>query len=297
MNYSRQRTQLIATAALCILIVGLGAGVVAQRLAASRISHDIERQKQLLTRARQDAKDRAVFRNDFHDLSLKLGGRMSTCSWSDQMPFMMAQVTSIVEANGLKVESLQPEPMTSNGSIQRFPMRLGLQADMKHLAEVLKDLKSSVPLIDIERLEVRNAQGESGKLQMNLTVATFVVLDKGSPVAVRRSVKPVKPAKTEQAKAVSAETRTEADEEVKGAAKPASARQEPAVRRGGGESRRSPAPEEPGRAGNGKPQAPSENKPAPHQPPSDGKVTAPPSAGSPSEVRAVEGRSRRGERR
>jgi hypothetical protein len=194
MNNPKRRIHVISTAALSVLVAALAIGVIAQQLAASRLSGGIQEQKLLLAKSRGELKDRAKWRDDYGDLALKLGGRMSTCSWSDQMPFMVAQVSGIVEGNGLKIDNLQPEPMTSSGSIQRFPMRLVLQTDLKHLTELLRDLRYAVPLIDVERLEVRNAQGESGKLQVNMTVSSFVVIDKNSPVARRRAVTPVKPA-------------------------------------------------------------------------------------------------------
>lgn len=195
MNNSKRRVHVAATALLCALVVILAIGVIAQQLAASRLSDGIQVQKQLLAKSKEELQDRAKWRNDYGDLSLKLGGRVSACSWSDQMPFMVAQVSGIVEANGLKIENLQPEPMTSSGSIQRFPMRLVLQTDLKHLTELLKDMSGSSPLLDVERLEVRNAQGETGKLQVNMTVASFVVLDKSSPIGRRRTVTPVKESK------------------------------------------------------------------------------------------------------
>lgn len=220
MNNSKRRIHVISTAALSVLVVALAIGVIAQQLAASRLSGGIHGQKQLLSRSKGELKDRGKWRNDYGDLSLKLGGRMSTCSWSDQMPFMVAQVTGIVEANGLKVESLQPEPMSSSGSIQRFPMRLVLQTDLKHLTELLKDLSTAVPLIDVERLEVRNAQGETGKLQANMTVASFVVIDKNSPVARRRAVVPAKKTEPLSAKAPEPEVK-QAEEPAEPLAKPA----------------------------------------------------------------------------
>lgn len=192
MNNTKRRAHVAATAVLCALVVTLAIGVIAQQLAASRLSADIKGQKQLLAKSKGELKDRAKWRNDYGDLSLKLGGRMSACSWSDQMPFMVAQVSGIVEANGLKVENLQPEPMTSSGSVQRFPMRLVLQTDLKHLTELLKDITGSSPLLDVERLEVRNAQGDTGKLQVNLTVASFVVIDRNSLLGRRRAVVPTK---------------------------------------------------------------------------------------------------------
>jgi Tfp pilus assembly protein PilO len=192
MNLSRKRPQAVATIVLCAVAIALAIGVIAQQLAASRLTREIDGQKQLIQKSKQDLKDRAKFRGEYGDLSLRLGGRMSTCTWSDQMPYMVAQVTGIVGANGVKVASLQPEPMTSLGSIQRFPLRIALETDLRHITEVLRDLKSAVPLLDIERLDIRNSQSGSGKLQINMTVASFVVLDKNSPVARRRAVVPAK---------------------------------------------------------------------------------------------------------
>lgn len=196
MNNSK-RIHVAAIAALSVLVVALAIGVIAQQLAASRLSNGIQAQKQLLAKSQVELKDRAKYRDDYGDLALKLGGRMSTCSWSDQMPFMVAQVSGIVQANGLKIENLQPEPMTASSNIERFPMRLVIQTDLKNLTKLLKDMSTAVPLIDVERLEVRNAQGESDKLQVNMTVSSFVVLDKNSRVTRRRTVVPVKTAAVE----------------------------------------------------------------------------------------------------
>ncbi len=196
MNNSK-RIHVVAIAALGVLVVALAIGVIAQQLAASRLSNGIQAQKQLLLKSRGELKDRAKWRDDYGDLALKLGGRMSTCSWSDQMPFMVAQVSGIVQANGLKIENLQPEPMTASSNIERFPMRIVVQTDLKNLTKLLKDMSTAVPLIDVERLEVRNAQGESDKLQVNMTVSSFVVLDKNSRVTRRRAVVPAKTAAVE----------------------------------------------------------------------------------------------------
>ena len=223
MNNSKRRAQVAATAVLCALVVALAIGVIAQQLAASRLSADIQGQKQLLAKSKGEQKDRAKWRNDYGDLSLKLGGRMSACSWSDQMPFMVAQVSGIVEANGLKVENLQPEPMTSSGSVQRFPMRLVLQADLKHLTELLKDISGSSPLLDVERLEVRNAQGDTGKLQVNMTVASFVVIDKNAPVTRRRAFASAKPTAVEPKKPGMPAAQPAASESAKPTAKPPTA--------------------------------------------------------------------------
>jgi len=102
-------------------------------------------------------------------------------------------------------------------------MRLVLQADLKHLTELLKDISGSSPLLDVERLEVRNAQGETGKLQVNMTVASFVVIDKNSPITRRRAVTAAKPAAVEPGKSGDPSAQPAASESVKPTAQPPTA--------------------------------------------------------------------------
>lgn len=192
MNQSKRSVHAIATIALCVVVVVLLVSVVAQRVAASRLAREIRVQQQSLTDARQNLENRRKWSRDYDELSLRLGGRMSACSWSDQMPYMMAQVNGIVQANGLKAENLQPEPMVATSNIRKFPMRVAVQTDLRRLTDVLKDVRNSSPLLDVERLEVRQPQDGDGGLQINMTVASFIVLDPHAPVARRRAATPVK---------------------------------------------------------------------------------------------------------
>jgi len=294
MNLSRKRPQVIATIALCAAVIALGVGVIAQRLSAARMFDDILAQKQLLSKSKQDLKDRAKYHSEYTDLSLKLGGRMSTCSWSDQMPYMVAQVTGIVESKGLKVARLEPEPMTSSGAIERFPMRIGFETDLKHVTDVLRELKSAQPLIDIERLDIRNAPNGNGKLQISMTVASFVVLDKDSPVVRRRAVIPVKKDKaSEEKKSDTPSTTPEVTATEKPAPKPefrqpaTKPAQMPMQRPNGSEHGRNRGPESPRME---KPPSGNGGKPVEAAPPAGGKATSPPETFHTSSEVTIEGR-------
>ena len=48
MNLSGRRPQLIATIVMCVVVMALGIGVVAQQLSATRLSGDIAEQKRLI---------------------------------------------------------------------------------------------------------------------------------------------------------------------------------------------------------------------------------------------------------
>ncbi|MBP6962999.1 MAG: type 4a pilus biogenesis protein PilO [Armatimonadetes bacterium] len=196
MNQSKRSTYSIAAIILGAVVAVLLAAVVAQQVTASRLGREIRAQNQVLADARRNLENRRKWSSEYDEFSLRLGGRMSTCSWSDQMPYMMAQVNGIVQANGLKAENIQPEPMVVNWNIRKFPMRVALQTDLRRLTEVLRDVRNSRPLLDVERLEVRQAQDGDSGLQINMTVASFVVLDQNAPVVRRRASLPVK--KTER---------------------------------------------------------------------------------------------------
>ena len=102
------------------------------------------------------------------------------------MPSMVTQLTGIVEARGLKIESLQPEQWTSGEHVMRFPLRITLNCGLSDLTGILRDIESTTPLLDIERLDIRSGSDESGKLQVGMTVSSFVVRDKHAAQAKRR---------------------------------------------------------------------------------------------------------------
>lgn len=188
MKDKKRRFRLISALCLGVLVVVLGLTVAWQHAVAARLSTDIAGQKALLGKQIAEAKQRIQWRKDYGEYSLKLGGLWSKCSWSDQMPFMVAQLTAIVESRGLRIESMQPQPMIANKQIPRFPMRIGLQADLPALAGILEEIEKTWPLLCVDRLDVRNAAGSSGKLQVDMTISSFVALDPRAPLAKRRTL-------------------------------------------------------------------------------------------------------------
>lgn len=185
MNGTNRRMPIIAGVVLALLILILAGAVVAREINESRLSRDIAAKKQLLADYKKDLCDCRNWRKDYSSLCLKLGGRMPQCSWSDQMPFIVAQLTGIVESRGLKIESLQPQPMTEDKPVERFPLRIGLQTDLASLTSVMEDIEKTVPLLEIERLDIRD---KDGKLQADMTVSSYVVIDKDAPVVKKRKL-------------------------------------------------------------------------------------------------------------
>jgi Tfp pilus assembly protein PilO len=199
MRSYRQQAPLVAAIILGLAVAGLTLGIVLQRVALARTSRQVRAGQRELIRARQEVKDRASWQKDYSELSLKLGGRLPECTWGEQMPFIVSQVTGIVESHGLMIETLRPEPMATSKRILRFPLRIGIQAGLRDVTQVIRDIERAVPLLDIERLDIRTAEGKGDKLQADMTVSSFVVLDKKSPVARRRAMRiPTELAKVEE---------------------------------------------------------------------------------------------------
>ena len=184
----RKRATIFASVVLAVVLVGLTATVVQQNLAASRLSHEIAEQRRLRDNLRRELGQAEIWKKDYVDLSARLGGRLPECSWSEQMPFVVGQLSGIVGPHGLKIETLQPQPMSAAGRVLRFPMRLGLQADLANLTALLEDIGKTVPLLQVERLDIRTAEGKGEKLQVDMTISSFVVLDQRAPLAGRRAL-------------------------------------------------------------------------------------------------------------
>jgi len=107
------------------------------------------------------------------------------------MPFMVAQLEGVATQRGVRVETLQPQPTLTHRKVMQFPMRIGLQADLPTLTLLLEDLQEASPVLEVDRLTVRNGQEQGGKLQVDMTLSSFVVLDPKAPVAKRRLIRAV----------------------------------------------------------------------------------------------------------
>lgn len=191
MNGFNRRTIIVSIVILTVMVFVLAVAVVGQRLAASGTGHRITEQKRLLARYQRQKDQYCKARKDYEASSVTLGGRLPECSWTDQMPFMIAQLEGITIPRGVKVETLQPQPTVTYRKVMRFPMRVGLQADLPTLTLLLEGLQKTSPVLEVDRLDVRNGQ-EGDKLQVDMTLSSFVVLDPNAPVAKRRLIRAAK---------------------------------------------------------------------------------------------------------
>lgn len=188
MKILKTRTFTVTAVILGVLILVLGAVVARQRLVESRISMQISEENSVLAQLQRELEGRRGCIVDYPNLTLKLGGRFSQCSWTDQMPFVVSQLTGIAEHRGLRIQTLQPQPMTENKCVRRFPLRIGLQADLAAVASLLEDIQYTTPLLDVEQLDIKRAEAGGNKLEVGMTVASFVVIDKDAPLANRRAL-------------------------------------------------------------------------------------------------------------
>ena len=177
-----------ASIILAVVVACLAVAVVIQRIEAARLSSEVMGQRGRLRAASRKLRSNAKCQKDYEALSLKLGGRLRSCTWSDQLPYMLGQLDGIIQAQELKMDTLQPEPMTSVKTILRFPMRLSFQTDIGRLTKVLAEIDKATPLLKIERLNALNSKESKQNLQVDMTVASFVVLDKHAPVQKRRAI-------------------------------------------------------------------------------------------------------------
>jgi hypothetical protein len=192
MNTYNRRAVVVTSVILALTVFGLAGAAVHQRIASSRIRGEIADQQGLLAQCKGQSSKCVDSQGNYKECSLKLGGRFPKCSWTEQMPFMLSQVEGIATPLGLKIDTLQPQPMTSARNILRFPVRIALQADLTSVTRLLEDFERTSPLLEVDRLDLRNADGKSGKLQVDMTLSSFVVLDANAPVSKRRALRAAK---------------------------------------------------------------------------------------------------------
>jgi Tfp pilus assembly protein PilO len=172
---------------LAVVVFGLVVGVVWQLISSNHMSNDIASGRQSLAALKSDNADCVKWANKYKTLSLELGERLPDCTWGDQEPYMVSQLSSVIESQGVRIDTLRPQPMVEQKGILRFPMRLELKTTLDDLARVLKDIQKVRPIVSVERLDVRNDKDKGAKLQVDMSVSTFIIIDKDSPVARRRA--------------------------------------------------------------------------------------------------------------
>lgn len=192
MNIRQLRAVTVTLIVLGALVAVLAAGVVVQQVAASRLSRQIAREKTAIAKITGDTTNGAALEQNYQRLSTKLGGRSRDASWSSRMPFMMNQLNGIFEADKLKIETLKPDPVTAIDGVSRLPLRIGFKANLADLANVVREIEKTNPILNIESLDIRSNAG-SEQLQIDMTVASFAVVDKNAPVVKVKLPMPPKP--------------------------------------------------------------------------------------------------------
>lgn len=166
---------------LLMLVAVVTAGLVGTAgyayLSAATLAQQVATQRTQL----QAGKDRVTRSRTLQAQSKQLAGKIArhpaSWSWSEQLPIMVTQVSQVVENDGVKIETLQPEPLVVRQQIARFPLRMTLHTRLGSLTEVLQRIRQSQPILAIDRLHIRNAQKPGDPLMVDLTLSSFVVLE------------------------------------------------------------------------------------------------------------------------
>jgi hypothetical protein len=98
------------------------------------------------------------------------------------MPFMINQLTGIMEAHKLKIDTLRPEPITSSSDVYRLPLRVSFKANLGELARTIDDIEKTLPVLSIEELGMRPAGDKSDLLQADMVVSLFAIADPNAPM-------------------------------------------------------------------------------------------------------------------
>jgi Tfp pilus assembly protein PilO len=168
-------TARVAIWLLGILVFVLAAIMVNQIFVRSRLSVRAGAQKQLLSELTAGASGNRLALNKYDEMAIKLCGRIPDGTVRGNMPFMINQVAGVMQAHGLKPETLKPEPVTVVDGIDRVPLRVSFSAGIGNMVLVVRDIENTVPVMHIDQLSIRPATDKSGTLHAEMTISSFVV--------------------------------------------------------------------------------------------------------------------------
>lgn len=181
MKIRQLRLAVIASAAMGLMIICLSILVINQQLTSSQLSTQIVQERHKASRLSSENTENTDLAKKYSDLSAKFGGRYREVTWSKHIPFMVNQLTGIMQAHELKIETLRPNPIRSVDNISQLPLRIGFKAELADLAGVVQDVEKTTPVLNIESLDIRTADDKSGLLQTDMTVSSYAITDKDAP--------------------------------------------------------------------------------------------------------------------
>jgi Tfp pilus assembly protein PilO len=181
MKIRKFRPTVIAAAILILIIIGLSIAVLDQQLRSSNLSMQIMQENEKFNRLSRDTSADVNLDKKYRDMALKLGGRYKEVTWSRHIPFMVNQLTAAMQAYGVKIETLRPDPIRTMDNVSQLPLRIGFKAGIADMAKVVRDIEKTTPFLNIERLDIRAAGEKSDLLQSEMTVSSYAITDKDAP--------------------------------------------------------------------------------------------------------------------
>lgn len=146
----------------------------AASVAAARATAD---QRDTLLQAQAYQRELSKLRADGRKLSEKVRQRTAPWTWSEQLPVMVEQISTLVEQSGAKIDTLQPSPAVERDHLARFPLRLTMRTDLQHLTAVMQRIRAAVPLLSVDHLAIRAPERPDEPLQVEMTLTAYVIVN------------------------------------------------------------------------------------------------------------------------
>ncbi|MHB0998421.1 MAG: type 4a pilus biogenesis protein PilO [Armatimonadota bacterium] len=174
---------------LGFLVICLAIMVTVQQISNAGITSKIDMQEQVLSKLIKESTSASEIEKSYARLSARFGGDNGEVTWDKQMPRMINALTGAMQAHGLKIETLKPEPITVTGSIQRFPLRITFKSKLRNLVESVREIEKLNPYMDVEGLNIRVTEKESNILQADAIVSLFAIANSNSAINSSGSVR------------------------------------------------------------------------------------------------------------
>jgi Tfp pilus assembly protein PilO len=178
------RPPVIAMIAIGLITACLAIAVTGQQITGSQLSNDLRQQRKTLKDTIDTVKEYKTLSMNYDDLSLKLGGRHRSISSSKMTVSIMNQINGIAQMQGIKLDSLRPDPATTVNNITRLTLRISFKSTLGSITRVIQSIETTVPLLHIEQLNIRAANDKSDMLQVDMTISSFGIVDKNAPELV-----------------------------------------------------------------------------------------------------------------
>jgi len=162
---------------LGILLVCLASFCTYQYCVAAATAHAIVEQRAALDNAHKQAKALARAQADEKHLAAKITRHPANWSWSEQLPVMVSQLTTLVQDCGAPIDTLQPSPVVMHGQLARFPLHLTMHTNLASLTKFLQRAQQATPVFAVDQLTIHAGKKNGDLLQVDLTLSSYVMLE------------------------------------------------------------------------------------------------------------------------